>query len=165
MELTELEVIDSAVKIGLGALIAAFSSYFTLKLNQSFEERKRTEEHFYRNQAERKSHYVEFAVKSHTLLQQYAYISCDPSGSEYLEYLKSFNSIQILAPDLVREIMGETFNAITVFIVSNKDYSIAGNPSRELLELNDNLMKDARLKLSAFQKFAQLDVTQIYVKN
>ncbi|MCY7297045.1 hypothetical protein [Alteromonas sp. a30] len=163
--MTGLEVIDSAVKIGLGALIAAFSSYFTLKLNQSFEERKRTEEQLYRNQAERKSHYVEFAVKSHTLLQKYAYISCNPSGSDYLEYLKSFNSIQILAPDSVREVMSEAFNAITVFIIRNKDHSIAGNSSKDLLDLNDNLMKDARLKLSAFQKFAQLDVTQVYAKN
>lgn len=165
MELTELEVIDSAVKIGLGALIAAFSSYFTLKLNQSFEERKRTEEQLYRNQAERKSHYVEFSVKSHTLLQEYAYIACDPSGSDYLEYLKSFNSIQILAPDSVREVMGQAFNAITVFIVRNKDHSISGNPSKDLLDLNDNLMKDARVKLSVFQKFAQIDVTQVYAKN
>ena len=165
MKLTELEVIDSAVKIGLGALIAALSSYFTLRLNQSFEERKRTEEQLYRNQAERKLHYVEFAVKSHTLLQEYAYISCDPSGSDYKEYLTSFNSIQILAPDSVREVMGETFNAVTAFIICNKDHSIAGNPSKELLDLHDKLMKNARLKLSAFQKFAQLDVTQIYVKN
>src|SRR5690554_3795992 len=107
-----MEVIDSAVKIGLGALITAISGYLILWRNQSFEEKKRWEEHFYKNQAERKSLYIEFSAKSHSLIQEYDYKYCDPSGEVYKDYLLSFNSIQILAPDVVREAVGAAFNAV-----------------------------------------------------
>jgi hypothetical protein len=158
--LTLIDVVDSAVKIGLGAAIGAISSFYTLKRTQSFEVNKRKEESFNKLIDERKRTYIEFSSLSHTLIQKYQYQWCDVSGDDYQSYLLLHSKVQILSPDIIRYAMAETFNAITVFISFSKEI-ISQDP--ETSELHDRLMSKAREKLAIFQKHAQLDVTQVYV--
>jgi hypothetical protein len=158
--LTLIDVIDSAVKIGLGAVIGSVSSYFTLKKTQSFEVDKRKEDSFNKLLDERKSAYIEFSSLSHTLIQKFQYEWCDVSGDEYQSYLVLHSKVQILSPDIIRSAMGETFNAVTQFISFNKKIISQDDLTSEL---HDKLMFTAREKLAIFQKYAQLDVTQTYV--
>ncbi len=50
MDLTWISVIDTAVKIGFGALIAAASGYLVLVRTQSHEESKELKARFYKLQ-------------------------------------------------------------------------------------------------------------------
>ena len=117
--MTLIDVLDSAVKIGFGALIGAISSYLTLKRTQSFEINKRKDESFNKLLDERKLAYIEFSALSHSLIQKYDYKSCELSGEDYESYITLHSKIQILAPDKIRYLMNETFNIITVVILDN----------------------------------------------
>ena len=156
-------MIDSAVKIGLGAFVAAVASYFTLRKTHSFEVDSRKEAFFYKNQEERKSVYIDFSAQSHALIQKYTYAWCDSSKDEYKVYLTVFSSLQILCADSVRAAASEAFNAVTVFIISNKQNLSSGDSSDS--KLHDDLMNNARFKLAVFQKVAQWDVTSAFDAN
>ena len=76
-------MIDSAVKIGLGAFIAAVASYITLRKTHRFEVDSRKEAFFYKSQEERKSVYIDFSAQSHALIQKYTYAWCDSTKDDY----------------------------------------------------------------------------------
>lgn len=156
-------MIDSAVKIGLGAFIAAVASYITLRKTHRFEVDSRKEAFFYKSQEERKSVYIDFSAQSHALIQKYTYAWCDSTKDDYKVYLTVFSTLQILCSDSVRAAASEAFNAVTVFIISNKQNLSSGDSSDS--KLHDDLMSNARLKLAVFQKVAQLDVTRAFDAN
>lgn len=157
--MTLIDVIDSAVKIGLGATIGAISSFYTLKRTQLFEEHKRKAEFFSKLLDERKSAYIEFSSLSHRLIQKYQYKSCELSGDDYQSYIILHSKVQIISHDDVCKAMGETFNAVTVFISFNK---VNISQDTEEITLYDDLMLKAREKLAIFQKYSQLDVKQTF---
>jgi hypothetical protein len=160
IDLTWIDVIDSAVKIGLGASIGAVASYFTLKKTQSFEADSRKESFFYRTQEERKKAYIDFSTQSHALIQEYRYASCDADNDDYKNYLSIFSNLQILCEDAVRAAVSEAFNAVTVYITFSKQSSSSDDDN--YFKLYDDLLKSAKLKLAVFQKVAQMDATRLY---
>ncbi|WP_340677531.1 hypothetical protein [Paraglaciecola sp.] len=150
--MTWVDVADTAIKIGLGAVIAAVSGYIALKRTQSFEMDKRKEEAFNKQLEERKIAYIEFSTLSSTLIKKYDHASCEPSGDDYIAYLTLHSKIQILACDGIRKCMGEAFNSVTVFILSNTtEY-----------ELKDKLRDTAKNSIGVFQMYAQQDITRVY---
>ena len=150
--MTWVDVADTAIKIGLGAVIAAVSSYITLRKTQTFEINKRKEEAFYKQIEERKIAYIEFSALSSTLIKKYEYSSCELSGDDYKAYLTLHSKIQILACDGIRKCMGEAFNSVTAFILLNTtEY-----------ELKDKLRDSAKQSIAAFQMYAQQDITKVY---
>ena len=153
-------MIDSAVKIGLGALIGAVASYFTLKKAQSFEVDSRKESFFYKTQEERKNAYIDFSTQSYALIQEYRYSSCDADKIDYKDYLAIFSSLQILCEDSVRTAVSEAFNAVTVFITFSKNNS--SSDDENYFKLYDDLLNSAKLKLAVFQKVAQIDATRLF---
>lgn len=157
--MTWIEVIDSAIKIGLGALIAASAGYLSLRKTHGHEIEKRKEERFYKNLDDRKSVYLEFSVQSHGLIHKYDHAWCDSASEDFKLYLTEFNKIQIICPDNVKTLATDVFNSVTTFITFNK--SNLGFGDEELTKLHDNLRSKARLKLATFQKAAQLDVNQV----
>ncbi len=161
--MTWIDVIDSAVKIGLGAFIAAATSLITLRKTQRFEVDSRKEAFFYRSQEDRKSVFVDFSAQSHALIQKYTSIWCDSTNDDYKDYLTVFSNLQILCSDSVRGAASEAFNAVTVFIISNKQNLNSAESS--VSRLHDDLMSNARLKLAVFQKVAQMDVTRAFDAN
>jgi hypothetical protein len=68
MDLTWISVVDTAVKIGFGALITAASGYLVLVRTQSHDEGKELKERFYKLQDEKKSKYVELLAQSQELV-------------------------------------------------------------------------------------------------
>ena len=54
MDLAWVNVADTAVKIGFGALISALAAYIALIRSQSHEDQKEDREHFYKRQEEKK---------------------------------------------------------------------------------------------------------------
>lgn len=161
--MTWIDVIDSAVKIGLGAFIAAVASYITLKKTQNFEVNQRKEAFFYKSQDERKLIYIDFSAQSHALIQKYNYEWCDATKEDYKAYLILFSNIQILCEDAIRSSTSDAFNAVTVFITFNKQNLIAGDD--DVSKLHDDLRDSARLKLAIFQQVAQMDVTRVFEAN
>lgn len=156
--MTWIELLDTAIKIGLGASIAAISSYITLRETKKYEYNKRKEERFYKNQDERKMAYVQFSSKSHILLRKYDFKSCDPWNEDYAEYLDLFNKIQILSEESVRSASLNTFNSVTQHIILNK--SSSEFDAKDINKLRDNLNAEAKKSIAFFQKVAQQDVVK-----
>lgn len=152
--MTWINVADTALKIGLGAIITAVAGYMTLRLTQSFEVNKRKEDWFNKLLDERKITYVEFSALSHALIQKYQFSNCELPTEEYNSYLALHSKIQILACDKIRICVGEAFNLTTQFIIT----SINNN------DIKDRLRSSAQKKISEFQMYAQHDVTQKYNK-
>lgn len=157
MELTWINVADTAVKIGLGALISALAGYFALNRSQSHENQKEAKAHFYKLLEEKKLKYVELLVQSQELIQSHLYSSSEPDSEAYKEYLRAFNEVQIISNDSVRL---AAFN-----LVSNvQDFIFLNNKNQQEVKLVDKMVGAAREKVSIFQKVAQNEVTKIYHK-
>ena len=156
MELTWLHVIDTAVKIGLGAFISGGAAFITLIKNQQYADRKEAKSHFYRLQEEKKTKYVDLLVKSQELVQQHLYSRCAPDSESYNDYLRTFNEVQIISSDPIREAAFSMISDVDAFIFLNK------NKAEQ--ELVDRMVASAREKLSIFQKIAQAEVTKSYEK-
>lgn len=149
-EITWIEVADSAVKIGFGALIGAVASIITLWLNHKHENRK-DQKAQQRKLADRKKWlYIEFLSESHALLQKYREGPCPANGEDFLNYLRVYHELQITSADIVREGAFHLLNAVTAFIISD-------NISQEL-----GIVKQLRVKadeeIGKFQLLAKLDV-------
>ena len=156
MDITWIEVADTAIKIGLGALITAVSGYLILLHSQSVEEEADRRNRFYKLQEEKKIKYVDFLSKSQALVQSYVSSSCDCDTDEYKNYLRAFNEVQILSSDHIRLQSHKLLMSVNEFIVTNKN----------------GLERDIRCKLrvavdenvSLLQKLVQLEVTKPYAK-
>ncbi|MDX2424665.1 MAG: hypothetical protein QNK15_00255 [Cycloclasticus sp.] len=156
MDLTWVNVADTAVKIGLGALISALAAYIVLVRSQSHENQKEYREHFYKLQEEKKSKYVELLVQSQELIQSHLYTSCSPDSDTYKKYLRAFNEIQIISNDPIRQAAFNLVSDVQVFIFLNKN--------QQEVDLLDKMVASARENVSMFQKVAQDEVTKYYQK-
>lgn len=156
MDLTWINVVDTAVKIGLGALISALAAYFALIKSQSHEDQKEARAKFYKLQEEKKSKYVELLVQSQELIQAHLYARCAPDSEGYKSYLRAFNEVQIISSDSIRLAAFNLVSDVQTFIFLNKN--------QQEIELVDKMVASAREKVSIFQKVAQNEVTQCYQK-
>lgn len=154
MDLTWVNVADTAVKIGLGALISALAAYFALARSQSHENQKEYREHFYKLQEEKKSKYVELLVQSQELIQSHLYTSCSPDSDTYKKYLRAFNEVQIISNYPIRQVAYNLVLDVQAFIFINK--------IQQEVDLLDKMVASARANVSMFQKVAQDEVTKCY---
>lgn len=154
MEDSWVAVADTAIKIGLGALIAAVSGYVGLIKSQKHENDKFKRERFYRLQQEKKEKYLELLVQSQDLIQSHLYISSSPDSIACKDYIRAFNEAQLLSEDSIRVPAFEMYSAVEAFVYLHKD--------QQDKELIDSMVRSAREKVSIFQKVAQVEVTQQY---
>lgn len=115
-----IEVIDSAIKIGLGALITALASYFMLRRNHTHEVDQEIRKLTNRKKEERKLNYSQYLTHSLMLTQKYRDESCNAQEADYIEYLNIYNRIQITSSDKVRIGAYNLFNAVNQFVVIRK---------------------------------------------
>jgi hypothetical protein len=156
MDLTWINVADTAVKIGLGAVISAAAGYFVLIKSQSHEDQKEARAQFYKLQDEKKSKYVELSVQSQALIQRHLYTSCAPESESYKKYLHAFNEVQIISNDDIRLAAFNVVSDVQAFIFLNKN--------QQEVKLLDDMARAAREKVSVFQKVAQDEVTKCFQK-
>ncbi len=156
MDLTWINVADTAVKIGFGAIISTVSGYLVLVKTQSYETRKEEKTHFHKLQDEKKAKYVEFLSQSQELKQTYLSIDCSRDSEDYKKYLRAYNEIQIISDDAIRIVASGVVSAVSDSIFLNK------NLQNSTLEAN--IFKAVNEKVGLFQKLAQAEVTKIYKK-
>jgi hypothetical protein len=156
MECAWVEVTDTAIKIGLGAVIAGISGYLALIKSQSHELEKERQARYFDLQTEKKSKYVEFLAQSQILIQTHIIKMANLESEAYLTYLRSFNEIQILVGDELRMAAYDVLSSVTAFVVWNKE-----NTDQEAFK---TLKSDALNKIAYFQKLAQSDVTKPYTE-
>ncbi len=119
MDLSWINVADTAIKIGMGSLITAASGYLILSKNHSYEEQKEKRVQFFKQQEEKKEKYVEFLSQSQSLVQSHLFTSCMANTDEYKSYLHVFNEVQIISPDDVRQTAYNLLSAVNQIIVIN----------------------------------------------
>uniref|UniRef100_UPI000B35A4F2 hypothetical protein n=1 Tax=Thaumasiovibrio occultus TaxID=1891184 RepID=UPI000B35A4F2 len=124
MDVTWVNVADSAIKIGLGALITAVSGFVVLYKTQSHEKAKEESALFYKQQDERKSKYVEFLSASQSLIYQHLFSVCSCDTEEYLGYLRKFNEVQVIAPNDIQIEAYKLFDSVNNFISLSKENGI-----------------------------------------
>lgn len=113
-------VVDSAVKIGLGAAIAAIASYVTLRRTQNHEVDK-DEVQRQRVLMERKrTLYLEFLAASGMLTQKYVRTICTFDGEDYFAYLRLYHEVQISAEEPIRDAAIELLTAVNAFLILDK---------------------------------------------
>jgi len=118
--MTWIEVLDSAVKIGLGAIISAAAGFLMLFRNQKHELTKDEALHQRQVAAGKKSLYVDFLTTSHVLVQKYRDSQCRADGEDYFSYLKLYHELEIIADDPLRVCAFQLLDAVNVFIVLRK---------------------------------------------
>jgi hypothetical protein len=153
--LTYLEVLDTAIKIGFGALISAVSGYAVLCKTNSHAVDKEKRERFYAVLEEKKGRYVEFLAQSHQLVYEHIHISSAFDTPEYFVYLKTYNHIQVVGSDDVRVKTGELFESVNQFIHLNKN-----NPDETVYNV---MRQDINVKISIFQAVAKRDSEKAYI--
>jgi hypothetical protein len=156
MDLTWIDVADTAVKIGFTAVVTAVSGYFLLVKTQAHETKKEEKVHFYKFQDEKKSKYVEFLSQSQELIQSYLYTDCARDSEHYKKYLRAYNEIQIISDDAIRIAANNLVSGVSDSIFLNKN-----NPSPTA---EGAIFKVAHERLALFQKIAQAEVTKVYEK-
>jgi hypothetical protein len=154
MDLTWINVADTAVKIGFGAIVSGVSAYYILVKTQTNETKKEEKIHFYKFQDEKKSKYVEFVSQSQELIQSYLYTDCARDSEYYKKYLRAYNEIQIISDDAIRIAANNLVLGVSDSIFLNKN-----NPSPTA---ESSIFKAANERLSLFQKIAQAEVTKVY---
>jgi hypothetical protein len=157
MILSWIDVADTAIKIGLGSLIMAFSGYFVLRKTHEYENNKEKKQHFYKCQEERKIKYIDFLSQSQALVQEHLSTNCSCKTEDYKNYLRTYSEVQIISPDKMQIVAYELLSAVNQFIVINKN-----GIGRDL---ERNMRKAVNDKSGMFQKMAQIDATQAYDKN
>ena len=156
MDLTWINVADTAVKIGFGAIISTVSGYLVLVKTQSYETRKEEKIHFNKLQDEKKAKYVEFLSQSQELKQTYLHIDCSRDSEDYKKYLRAYNEIQIISDDAIRIAANNVVSAVSDSIFLNKNLQNS--------TLEGNIFKAVNEKVGLFQKIAQAEVSKVYKK-
>ncbi|MEZ8107413.1 hypothetical protein [Vibrio cortegadensis] len=145
-----VSVVDDLIKIAGGGLVGGGFSYLQLRQSQSFNEKSRKEERFYKNQDERKAVYGEFLSLSTSLLREYEYHQWEPFGSDAKEYYSLLNRAQMISPDFIRKELADTYDYISVSCGSNH------------LSVDGKVYSNAARSISRLQAFMHKDVTAIY---
>lgn len=155
MSLTYIEILDTAIKIGLGSIITAVAGFCVLKSSQANDNLKEQKNRFYKIQEQKSEIYVNFLAESHALVQTHLSSSCDCNSEEYINYLKTFSQLQITSPNEVRIAAYKVFVSVNEFIITNK------NSEHDLVK---TLRKSVNDNTGFFQAVAQKEVTKVFVK-
>ena len=142
MALEWVEVADSAVKIGLGALITIVGGWITLKLTHRHEIRKEAVAQRLRDIDKKTDRYIDFLSSSQTLMQKYLYKSCDPGGEDYTDYMRLHNIVSLSSSSELRVYAFDTQAKVSQFILLRK-------PNE--LDLIDSYRDAARNSVSMLQ--------------
>lgn len=118
--MTYVDVLDSFVKIGSGAIVGALASYITLRSNQKHEIAKDITLHQRQISASKKLLYVDFLTTSHVLVQKYRDIQCRADEEDYFAYIRLYHELEIVADDPLRICAFNLLNAVNEFIVFHK---------------------------------------------
>ncbi|HDT5122354.1 TPA: peptidase M14 [Escherichia coli] len=115
-----VEVADSAVKIGLGALITIIGGWITLKLTHRHEIRKEAVAQRLRDIEKKTDRYIDFLSSSQLLMQKYLYDSCDPGGEDYTDYMRLHNIVSLTSSSELRVYAFDTQEKVSQFILLRK---------------------------------------------
>lgn len=115
-----MDVADSAVKIGLGALITMVGGWITLKLTHRHEIRKETVAQRLRDIDKKTDRYIDFLSSSQMLMQKYLYESCDPGGEDYTDYMRLHNTVSLTSSSELRGYAFDTQRKVSQFILLRK---------------------------------------------
>lgn len=148
--MTKLDVIDSALKIGLGSLITAVSGFIILLFTQKHEIEKDKKANTYKLNEHKKWLYVELLTQSQVLVQTYYDVSSDGKGEDYLNYLRVYNEVQILTSDEIRQAAFKLLTVIQQFIIIRKE----GQDRDMLLDMRKRIDE----AIAIFQYLAKKDL-------
>ena len=160
MELTWINLADTAIKIGLGALITGISGYLVIRKNHDFETYKIKTELAVKNVEDKKLKFIEFLAQSQSLVQNYMYETYDPKGDDFKSFLRVYNEIQVVSSSMVRHAAYELHIAVYEFIQRNKNHDGTETEIAVLKELKDNVNN----KLGIFQGIVNQQITEAYEK-
>jgi hypothetical protein len=149
--MTGMEVLDSALKIGLGAMISAISAFAMLIRSQRHDKEKDASSNLVRLREEKKTLYIEFLSQSQSLVQTYRDVPCDGKGQDYLGYLRIYNQLQISSEDGIRKCAYELLNAVNEFIVIYTEDRAFYNKLRDRVDI----------KIGEFQFLAKNELQEI----
>ena len=142
-------VADSAVKIGLGALITIVGGWITLKLTHRHEIRKEAVAQRLRYIEKKTDRYIDFLSSSQLLMQKYLYDSCDPGGEDYTGYMRLHNIVSLTSTSELRVYAFDTQAKVSQFILLRK-------PS----DLIDSCRDAARNSVSVLQGVVSAELLQ-----
>ncbi|ECF2367228.1 peptidase M14 [Salmonella enterica subsp. enterica serovar Mountpleasant] len=149
MALEWVDVADSAVKIGLGALITIVGGWITLKLTYLHEIRKEAVAQRLRDIDKKTDRYIDFLSSSQLLMQKYLYESCDPGGEHYTDYMRLHNIVSLSSSSELRVYAFDTQAKVSQFILLRK-------PS----DLIDSYRNAARDSVSMLQGVVSAELLQ-----
>jgi len=113
-------VVDSAVKIGLGAAIAAIASYGMLRRTQKHEVEKDTAQQRRALIERKRALYLDFLTTSGVLTQKYVRTVCTFDGEDYFAYQRLYHEVQISAGEEIRDKAIDVLIAVNAFLILNK---------------------------------------------
>ncbi|WP_409439352.1 hypothetical protein [Psychromonas sp. GE-S-Ul-11] len=154
-----VNVADTAVKIGLGALISAISGFCVLKKTQEHEFEKEQWTNFLKRQEVQKAKYVEFTSSSHKLTYDHVNFCSGFETDDYKTFLMLYNEVAIISPKNVQAAAHQLFDCTNQYIGFNKNSN-----SEQRDELILTLRNNANKALIAFQCSANVEVTSEYKK-
>ncbi|NIG16288.1 peptidase M14 [Pantoea sp. Cy-640] len=146
-----VDVADSAVKIGLGALITIFGGWVTLKLTHRHEIRKEAVAQRLRDIDKKTDRYIDFLSSSQMLMQKYLYGSCDPGGEDYTNYMRLHNIVSLTSSSELRGYAFVTQAKVSQFILLRKPNEI---------EVIDSCRDAARDSVSLLQGVVSVELLQ-----
>lgn len=120
MALEWVDVADSAVKIGLGALITIVGGWITLNLTHRHEIKKEAVAQGLRDMDKKTDRYIDFLSSSQLLMQKYLYVSCDPHGEDYTDYMRLHNIVSLTSSPELRVCAFDTQYKVSQFILLRK---------------------------------------------
>lgn len=151
MALEWVDVADSAVKIGLGALITIVGGWITLKLTHRHETKKEAVAQRLRDIDTKTDRYIDFLSSSQTLMQKYLFESCDPGGEDYTDYMRLHNIVSLTSSSELRVYAFDTQAKVSQFILLRK-------PNE--LDLIDSYRDAARNSVTVLQGVVSAELLQ-----
>ncbi|BCU57720.1 peptidase M14 [Enterobacter kobei] len=124
MSVEWVDVADSAVKIGLGALITIVGGWITLKLTHRHEIRKEAVAQRLRDIEKKTDRYIDFLSSSQLLMQKYLYDSCNPGSEDYTDYMRLHNVVSLTSTSELRAYAFDTQAKVSQFILLRKPSDI-----------------------------------------
>ncbi|HEJ7277009.1 peptidase M14 [Serratia ureilytica] len=149
MSVEWVDVADSAVKIGLGALITIVGGWITLKLTHHHEIKKEAVAQRLREIEKKTDRYIDFLSSSQLLMQKYLYDSCDPGGEDYTDYMRLHNIVSLTSTPELRAYAFDTQAKVSQFILLRKSS-----------DLIDSYRDAARNSVSMLQGFVSAELLQ-----
>jgi hypothetical protein len=154
-----VNVADTSIKIGLGALISAISGYLVLRKTHEHEEQKEIRANFYKRQEDKKLKYIEFSSTAYSLVYHHVFTKSDFETDEYKSFLRCFNEVSIISTEELQASSSILFDTINQYIGMDKSHT---SDTREELILK--LRENVNTALISFQNKAMKAVTEEYKK-